>query len=166
MKELDIPYVKKTLKEKHESFIRETGTLSNKVSEDHTLILTKLTSRIKRVLQEFCLSGVVDTCEDIGSSKYYGFILDDKYLNGIIVSKSRYVSKIIIWNDGKSIMFQSSGLPFSGIEDVKVSIMRNIVVDNFDGKEFSDKLLGYIHQVIYSRKEVYDQRLKAILRNK
>ena len=166
MKELDIPCIKEILKEKHDLFIKETGTLSNKVSDDHVLVLTKLTSKIGRVLQEFCSAKVIDAYDNIKTSSYYGFILDDRYINGIILSKVGYSSKIIIWTDGRTIMFQSSGLPFNGIEDIKIAAMRNVIADNFDGKEFADKLLNYIHQVIYFRKEAYDQKLKEILRKK
>jgi hypothetical protein len=169
MKELDIPFIKNLIQEKHNIFLKETGNLSSKVSGDHQLVLSRLTSRIMRILQEFCHAGIIDSVVEMSSDKniadsYYGFVLDQRYINGLIISKNGYVSKIIIWTDGKTIMFQSSGMPFIGIEDLKVAAMRKISVDDFDGKEFSEKLLNYIHQIIYFRKETYEQKLKEFLK--
>ena len=50
----------------------------------------------------------------------------------------------------------------NGYQAYKIRVTRDV----FDGKEFTDKLLNYIHQVIYFRKETYDQKLKEILRKK
>lgn len=148
---IDVPEIQKLIKSKHKKFLKDVGIFSRKISEDHQLFLTRLVARITRIIECFVEEKIIDEF-----TPYNLPYADSEYVSAFCLRKKDYYESIYLWTDGNIIVLGDSRLPLtnSGCESI-----RNIDIDNFDGIEFANILLDFIHRKIYSRKESYEQRI-------
>lgn len=159
MQQVDIEKIRSNLSEKHDKFIDELGTHSDRVLAEHNLIMELTFTRIKFICESFVELKIVDESK---VSKGNG-------LRIICLQKSGYDNFVNISTNGEKLKINgvSSQTSFkaSGVEATTLSYMSDGVVmgdvskDDFDWVDFSDKLLAEIHSSIYERKEALDTKI-------
>lgn len=152
---INVPEIQKQIKSKHKKFLKEVGVFSRKISQDHQLYLTRLVARVTRILECFVEEKIIDQF-----SPYAVPYADGEYIRAFCLRKNEFADSVYLWTDGKIVILGDSRFPITA--DASCEIIRNINLDNFDGVEFSETLLDYIHRKIYSRKESYEQRVFGI----
>lgn len=148
---IDVPGIQKHVRSKHKKFLKDVGSFSLKISQDHQLHLTRLVSKITRVMECFVEEKIIDQF-----TPYNIPYADGEYVRAFCLTKKEFSESVYIWTDGKMIVMGDSRFP---ITDIDCEAIRDVEIDNFDGMEFAQTLLDYIHRTIYSRKESYEQRI-------
>lgn len=148
---INVPEIQKYLRSSHKKFLKDVGLLSNKISQDHQLRLTRLVARITRVIECFVEEKIIDQF-----MPYNLPYADGDFVRCFCLKKKEFSDSIYLWTDGKIIVMGDSHFLINqnGCESI-----RNVNSDTFDGVEFAKILLDYIHRKIYSRRESYEQRI-------
>ena len=149
---VSVPDIQKYIRENHKKFLKDVGDFSQKVSDDYQLILTRLSARVSRVLECFIEEKILDEATpcipDLGNELMRGFRL----------RKKGFGPSVYIWMNSKTIIITESTFP-SRLEIEESEVVRDINIEEFDGLDFSKKLLDYIQRKVYSRKESYEQSI-------
>lgn len=151
---INVPEIQKYIKAKHKKFLKDVGDFSSKISQDHQLNLTRMVARITRVIECFVEEGIID--QFVPYSLPY---TDGEFVRTFCLKKKQFVDSIYLWTDGKIVVLGDSRFPIS---DIGCESIRGLNADDFDGVEFTKKLLDYIHRKIYSRQESYEQSVFGI----
>lgn len=145
---INVPEIQKQIKLKHKKFLKDVGIFSCKISQDHQLNLTRLIARITRIMECFVEEKIIDQF-----TPYLLPYIDGEYTRAFCLRKNEFANSAYLWTNGEYIVF---GVP---VVDSNCESIRDIDLNNFDGVEFSEKLLDYIHRKIYLRKESYEQSI-------
>jgi hypothetical protein len=153
MKEpLDIPEIKKYIKEEHEKFMDQFGPMADKVAADHRLQEEIIYARLLPIL--ICLK-------------------QEKVIDKFVASQENYNKRVELVKDGynASVHITTNGLQIKlegyvyisnlGMSDliVEKEIISGVDSDSFDWLSFSKTLLGYIHGSIYERRKAAEVKL-------
>ena len=150
MTQLNTQQIQQNLADRHQKFNQEVGVLSGKLGADYHLQLTRMQTRLNRILECFIEVGVLDLSIPLSENAYKGFQ----------IMKNGYDKQIYVWTNGNDIIVKDSSFMInSGIIDSKVEYIRNIVIDEYDWEDFANRLLDYIHVIIYQRKESYNYKI-------
>jgi hypothetical protein len=60
MKPLNIPFIEDRISQAHKQFLDSVGEMPNKLTADHKLFLTRMTTRVEAILKCFVNAGVID----------------------------------------------------------------------------------------------------------
>jgi len=152
---INIPEIEKNIKEKHEKFMKDWGSLADKVEADHQLAVEKVAAKITRILTCFSDNKVID----------HVIVDRDGVYPKIVVSKKGYNNHVAIWVDNDSVVFQRTSIfKSSNIleSDTEARTIYGVGTKSFNWTAFSNDLLDYIHNEIYSRKSVAQTKLNTI----
>jgi len=152
---INVPEIQKQIRSKHKRFLKDVGSFSHKISQDHQLHLTRLVAKITRIMECFIEEKIID------EFKPWDFpYANNEYIRGFRLSKKEFTDSICLWTDGNIIVLGDSRFPIISNSDCET--IRGVKIDGFDGIEFSKILLDYIHKKIYSRIESYEQSVFGI----
>jgi len=155
MEPLNIPYIKNRIQTAHQRFVDTVGAIPDKITADHQLILNRMATRIETILKCFVEAKIINIISK-GAQNGEG----DRSCFVFKLTKIGFDRSVHVTTDGANINIKTikynpqSGLNFD--EDVNI---RDIDFETYDWVEFSDKLLHFIHQVIYSRKKSIETKL-------
>jgi len=159
MEPLNTPLIRERIKTAHNSFREAVGLLPTKIDDDHKLLLGKMVTRVKAILDCFVSEGVID---NITSAPSDSSIESDLFCTGFIIGKKGFSKRIYVWMDGKNIAIKTPVYPLhSGLNfgEEPYECIRNINIENYNWVEFVDRLLYFIHGVIYQRQESYTVKI-------
>jgi len=151
----NIPEIEEAIKERHSDFLETFGNLVDKVEADHQLAVEKMSAKVTRILTCFCDNDIIDDT----------IISTEGIFKRIIVSKKGYNNHIAIWIDGKNIIMQRTSIfNIANLleRDSEAKTINNTDTEDFDWLNFSNELLDYIHNEIYSRKNVAKTKIESI----
>jgi hypothetical protein len=155
---INIPEIQTYIKSKHKRFLKDVGTVSSKLSQDHQLNLTRIVSKISRVMECFVEAGIIDQFTPF-SVPY----INDEYSRQFVLKKNGFSDSIYLWTNGYNIVLSDNTIKYITVfVESNVEVIRDVNIDSFDGLEFSKTLLDYIHRKIYSRRESYEAKLFEI----
>lgn len=147
---LNVPKISKVIKEKHTRFIESVGLLPDKISSDKALEEERICAKIETILQCFKKEKVIDAV-----------LVEELPTKIFTLVKHGFHERVGVVVDWKSIIFCDftdnklvSWLP----KNIKVTIP-DIDVDTYNWMNFVEKLIDYIHTVIYSRKEAIQTKI-------
>lgn len=146
----DLYTIKNRIKKSHENFIKSVGNMPDKISMDHQLLLNRMVARLDSILKCFVESKIIDDYKRINLETF------DRYDICFKVVKNGYDRSVYIWTNGHSISVQTSCTYLNGLNNDNNIFIPEIDFDSYDWVEFSDKLLDYIHAVIYARVKSYE----------
>jgi len=151
---LDVPRIKKTIKEKHGEFLAAVGQIPTKISADRQLTLARVSARISQILHIFKEEGIIDIFDDCCLPEA------DSSCKGFHISKRGFEKTIYIWTDGNDIVMKDSSFMISsGVMVPFKKIIRDIDFEEYNWESFVEQLLDYIHVVIYERFLSYEKVL-------
>jgi len=152
---LDFPKIMKNVSDKHSKFLESYGNQSEKVIADGRLRTERLSAKISLILHYFSEIKIIDQSKRQDEGGYTKISLY-KHGNGNFIE---------IWIDTDKIVLTRNNFWIqSGCMDQEIPGKRFYNIDDdFDWIYFSEFLLDYIHEVIYSRREAGEQKLKNIL---
>ena len=159
MKEnFNYPLIKSKIKKDHEHFIKYVGEIPAKISFDHQLMLHKFKTRIYFILENcFLKNNIIDEIKDIKDQISYSMDEDSFCYR---IRKKNYDRSVYIWSNGKKISFQPSMSLINLInQDNERMLISDIDFYNYDWVDFSDKLLYYIHKIIYAQAKSYETKI-------
>lgn len=152
----NIPKIEKNIKAKHAEFMNNFGAIADKVEADHQLAVEKISAKVMGILTCLSENKVIDNIIVENSGIY----------KKVVISKKGFNNHIAIWVDEQDIILQKTNIfKSSNIlseNDYTAETIYDVDSDKFDWVSFADTLLDYIHNEIYSRKNVAKTRLKAI----
>ena len=158
MEPLNTPLIRERIKAAHNSFREAVGLLPTKIDDDHKLLLGKMETRIKAILECFVTEGIIDSV-----AKECDFAAErDLFCTGFTIRKKGFSKCVYIWMDGKNIAIKTPIYPLhSGLNfgEEPYECIRNIDIDSYKWVEFIDRLLYFIHGVIYQRQESYSVKI-------
>lgn len=144
---LNIPKICKLIREKHNEFISNVGSLPDKISADKRLEEERVAAKVEAILDCFKREKIIDkvVIEEVPNKL---FILIKNGLNeyvGISVKERNITIPDFSRNS------RGSAFPLKEIKDIDV--------DTYDWVGFAGELLDYIHSSIYSRKEAIQTKI-------
>jgi hypothetical protein len=151
MNQIDIQQIRDNVSKKHNEFMADLGTHSDRVLAEHNLVMELTFTRIKFICDNFIELQIIDKVEFkniTGVRKAY--IAQDGYDNCVCISTNG--DRIIV--DGASYVTNMLAEPLIDRE-----IFDGASLEDFDWVDFSDKLLQSIHSIIYERKEAFESKL-------
>lgn len=154
MNRLDTQKIQKSIGEKHKRFLVDVGFLSQKAGADYTYSLVRMKAKLAKILEVFKEGGIIDIVRPspdlLLESGYANFQL---FVNG-------YDKTVYVFTNGRDIIIKDSSFLISnGILGSEAEKVMGVDVDNYDWEDFANRLLDYIHQVIYMRKESYSLKI-------
>jgi len=157
MKEpLNIPKIKKYIKETHSQFMKNFGLQIEKVTADHQLQSSLVLARLLPIINCLKEAGVVDD-----------FTIDEEGFNKKIkLVKKGHDSYVFVMTNGLDILIYGcvSGSFLSTSDFItEKKLFSKVQSDKFDWIEFNKILLDYIHCSIYERKKATEIKLGGIL---
>lgn len=156
---LDIPLIQKTIHTKHGKFIKEFGPVYEKVIADHELFSNLVMAKIYCIADILIKENVISEVLDVECSPYRKVKLIKKGNN----------SYIEITTNGIDVLFTGYtylSLDTSSLLSNNNEIFNDVNDVDFDWKNFSVKLLDYIHSIIYTRKEAARVRMDSFIKEK
>jgi len=162
MKEpLNIPQIKKYIKETHTEFMKSLGPQIEKVAADHRLQADIIHARLLPIM--ICLKEAKVIDDFITSAEGYNKVIK--------LVKEGYDSYVFITTNGLEILVE--GLTYVAnlaasdfLLDKKFSdkkLFSTVQDDDFDWVDFSETLLDYIHSSIYERQKATEIKIGSIL---
>jgi hypothetical protein len=147
MEPLNIPFIKERISSAHNNFIKTVGQIPDKITADHQLLLKRMSTRIETIVKCFIDTGIID---NISQSLQNGD--GDRSCVVFKLTKCGFDKAVYIWTDGNNININAFHFPFrSGLNFEDEITIREINFDSYNWVEFSDKLIHFIHQIIYAR---------------
>jgi len=146
MKQIDIQKIRDKVSGKHKDFIEKAGGQSRKLGADYTYNLERINAKIRLILNIFKEENIIsETIEDDRvalerANRSFQLIVNGYEKTSLIEHSDR----IITINDLSCKAFEN---------DRETIIVEDI--DAYDWEDFANRLLNYIHQTIYMRKESY-----------
>jgi len=158
MEPLNTPFIQARIEQAHKEFIDSVGEMPIKITADHQLFVKRMATRIEAVLRCFQKANIVDVMNQ-GSEN--GYTLDRSCFVFKLMKKG-FDKAVFVWTDGESISINTARYPYhSGLDTGDEEVIRNIDFDSYNWVEFSDKLLHYIHQTIYARRQSIETKIFA-----
>lgn len=154
----NIPKIENNTKEKHKQFLEKFGYLADKVEADHQLSVEKMVAKVTRILTCFCDNEIIDEVVVANKTVY----------KRIIISKKGYNNHMAIWIDGKNIVIQKISIFNSSnvlARDDDAKTIFDADADDFDWESFSNDLLDYTHEIIYSKTNIIRTKMDNIFDN-
>ena len=151
---LNVPAIQKNIHTQHGKFIKEYGNAVEKVIADHRLFADLVMTKIYRLALIFKEEKVIDEIKMTENGPYREICLsravNTTYVNittnGLVIVLEGYT-----YTTGFDTDFQWPRQKFYSVNE-----------NEFDWEVFSAKLLDYIHNTIYERKEAMEARLHGI----
>jgi hypothetical protein len=147
---INLPKIKKSVRKRHKDFIDRVGSLPLKLSADQFLITARLMAKVNSILTILSEEKVIDefqNCEDCGCKGYH-------------LSKHGLNKSVFVWTDGKEIIFRESSLSIRhGSIEPRVEVMNVENIEKYDFEEFAEKLLTYIYETMYDRKNAISAKI-------
>ena len=154
MGDLNIPFIRDRIESTHKSFIDSVGQLPDKITADHQFLVKRMATRINLILRYFVESEIIDENKRVveveGDNSCFGFKL----------TKKGYDKSVYIYTDGYNIIIKTANYPhMSELNFGENEIIRSIDFDTYNWVEFVDKLLHFIHQIIYEKMKSYENNI-------
>lgn len=151
---LDIPSIQKNIKIRHEKFVEDFGSASEKVIADHRLFADLVMAKLYRISLIFKEESVIDEVK----------IVEDGPCRKVCLSKSGNATNVMVITNGLVIVIEGSTYTTGFDTDFQWPKEKFFRVNSneFDWDAFSVKLLDYIHATIYERKEAIEARLHGM----
>jgi hypothetical protein len=153
MQPINLPLIKRRIEDAHSEFIDSVGQIPTKLSADHNLFLTRMRTRISSILDCFVDAKVIDEFKKIEPSNE-----GDNHFSVFKLSKKGFDRAVYVWTDGFNIVIRSAYNPLSLILEKNV-VINNIDFDEYNWIEFSDKLLHFVHGLIYKRQKSIETKI-------
>ena len=151
--ELDIPLIKKQVKESHLKFIEKYGLELDKVTSDHNLFVEIALAKIKCIVKILIDEKVIDSFD----------IIEFGNLKKIILKSDKLKNYVEILTNGVCMTLETPCDSIYGetLEHILFASKKycNINDANFNWNGFSVELLDYIQEVVYERKEVTELKI-------
>ena len=142
---------KERISSAHKSFIDAVGEIPVKITADHQLDLQRMVARIGSVVNVFINEEVIDKGDVEGFNRAYACVT---------LEKTGYDRAVFIYTDGYNITLQSSSYnSYQGFDWEDKVVIKDIDFDNYNWIEFVDKLLHFVHKVIYARVKSYETKI-------
>jgi len=153
---LDIPKIQKIIHDTHDEFVKEYGMEIDKVAADYWLFAGIILAKLNRILFVFKDEKVIDKID----------VFEEGVFKKLCLSKAGYNAFVNIITNGNVIILENcqsvnilEGISF----DRQTQRYNDVNGADFDWVRFSERLLDYIHVVIYKRKKVFATKLDNIL---
>ena len=154
METLNVPFIKERIKITHKAFIDSVGSIPDKITADHQLLLARMVARIETILKCFQEGEVIDLIILTNNER------SDQSCAAFKLIKKGFEKSIYVWTDGLNISINTVRYPYrSGLNLDDDIIIKNINFETYNWVEFSDKLLHFIHQVIYARMKSIETKI-------
>jgi hypothetical protein len=151
---LNVPAIQKNIHTQHSKFIKEYGNAVEKVIADHRLFADLVMTKIYRLALIFKEEKVIDDIKMTENGPY----------REICLSRSVNTTYVNITTNGLVIVLE--GYTYTTGFDTDFQWPRqkfySVNENDFDWEVFSAKLLDYIHNTIYEKKEAMEARLHGI----
>jgi len=151
----NVPAIEKSVKEKHSKFLKDFGPLVDKAEADHQLLVEKVTAKVTRVLTCLRDNEIIDNT----------VVANEGIYKSIMVSKNGYNNHVSIWVDDKNIVMRVANIFVNKkalSKDLDDKVFFNVDTEDFDWVNFACELVEFIHNEIYSRKNVIQTKIKSI----
>lgn len=151
---LDIPAIQSYIHNKHQTFLKDYGSNSEKVMADHQLFADIIGARIYRLALIYKEEKVID---DV--------VLSEKGpIKNLQLTKKGNPTSINIETNGIVVIIRGISYDMTFDHDFLWPKRKYFEVNNsdFDWAKFSEELLDYIHVTIYGRKEAIESRISGI----
>lgn len=164
MSTLNLPLIAERVSSTHRHFIKEVGNIPEKITADHQFLVKRMSTRIDAIVKCFIRAEVVDT---VVQGYFIGAEVVDIVVQGydracycFKLSKRGYDKVVYVYTDGVNINIKTASYPYmSGLNFVEDEVIRNVDFDSYNWVEFVDKLMHFIHKVIYARMESYNTKI-------
>jgi len=155
MEPLNIPFIQDRIKSAHGNFIDSVGEIPVKITADHQLVVKRMSTRIETILQCFKDASVIDNITQ-GPENGDG----DRSCFVFKLTKQGFDKAVYIWTDGNNINIKTAHFPFrSGLNFDDDITIRDVDFESYNWVEFADKLLHFVHQVIYAKTESLETKI-------
>jgi len=145
---IDVPRIIKNIREHHRSFLDKYGALSDKAIADNMVRLEYVWNKILLVSKCFSDEGIIGKFEDVSTESSYCVLK---------IYGNNPLSHIYILTNGSLIVFKDAGFYIDGkLQTPFVEVLYDVNDTNYDWVAFADKLLYYIHETIYSRRQAVE----------
>ena len=154
MNPLNIPFIKDRISITHKAFIKAVGQMPDKIAADHHFALQRMETRIQSILKCFVELGIID--DIIKGPKEDGSTRSVCYFHLI---KKGYDQSVYVFIDGHDIAFSDCHAPKVGTFFEDSVVIPKVNFETYNWVEFADKLLQFIHKIIYARKKSYEAKI-------
>ena len=155
MQQINLYLIQQRIEAAHKNFLDSVGEMPQKITADQKLFLTRTVTRIKSILDCFVKVGVINRVEQQVERNE-----GDDSCCVFRLTKKGFSKAVYIWTDGLNINIKTAHYPQrSGLDLAEALIMRDIDFDSYNWVEFADKLLYFIHLVIYERKKSFEIKI-------
>lgn len=146
MKQFNLIEIKTELSDIHGKFIKKVGQVPFKLDSDNHYFLSRVEVRLSSILKILNDLDVIEVFDEEKVQKHH----EESY-TVFLLKRKGFSKDIMLWTNGIDIVIRNNHCPIVLDQGKDVLIFRNINFDEFDWKEFSKKLLEFIHAVAYNR---------------
>jgi len=146
---IDVDSIRKKISEIHKEMMDLYGFQMDKVNADRQLFLEIISTKLKRVAKCFEDEGVIDTIE----------YTRDGYCETITLGKSNFCNSVNIVTNGIRIAIDGGDHINSKFSETQTMLFIDIWEHDFNWEDFAQKLLYFIHGIIYSRRDACSIKL-------
>jgi len=139
MQNKSIDKIAKKIKEKHKQFLSQVGEIPYKVSADHALLLTMVSTKISLIATLLRDSEVIDDFKWTNHGEY----------NEILLFKRGLDFKINLVTDGKAILMKPASYLIEVDSDFLPKQWYKPSKEGWDWEDFTEQLMDFIHFTMY-----------------
>ena len=153
---MDVQKIMQSMSSKHSDFLKSAGQAPYKISADHCLLVTHVSSKIRLIVDMLVEKEIIDM---------YEFNCKRGY-NTYSLIKNSLDFEVDVFTDGHVITLRLGGprVSYGVVEPIYMRVYPH-PKDGYIWESFADKLVSFIHSEMYRSGDVQEVNFDFIMRD-